>query len=83
MLIDTHAHVNFSAFKEDAEPTIKRALEQDVRMILVGTQIDTSKEAVAMAEKFLPAPFRKAKVELPVAKKNFVEGCRPLHTFGH
>ena len=53
MLIDTHAHVNFAAFKEDAEPTIKRALwTEDVQMVLVGTQIDTSREAVAMAEKF-------------------------------
>ncbi len=52
MLIDTHAHVNFAAFKEDAEPTIKRALDAGVNMVLVGSQIDTSKEAVEMANKF-------------------------------
>jgi TatD DNase family protein len=51
MLIDTHAHVNFSAFKDDAEEVLKRAKENGVVVINVGTQIDTSKSAVEMAEK--------------------------------
>ncbi|MBI2552582.1 TatD family hydrolase [Candidatus Uhrbacteria bacterium] len=49
MLIDYHAHVNFGAFKDDAEAVIKRALDSGVFMILVGTQIDTSRRAVEMA----------------------------------
>ena len=64
MFIDTHAHVNFSGFKEDAEEVIQRALDAGVSVVNVGTQIDTSREAVAMAEKFAeltpPSPlFRK------------------------
>ena len=50
MLIDYHAHVNFNAFKEDADEVIKRAQEAGVFMVLVGSQIDTSCRAVKMAE---------------------------------
>ncbi|KKU13643.1 MAG: Hydrolase, TatD family [Parcubacteria group bacterium GW2011_GWC2_45_7] len=52
MLIDYHAHVNFSAFKNDADDVIKRSLNGGVFMILVGSQINTSRRAVAMAEKY-------------------------------
>ena len=68
MLIDTHAHVNFAAFKEDAEPTIKRALADGVQVVLVGTQIDTSKEAVELAEKFNSGVYA-------------VAGLHPVHTY--
>lgn len=50
MLIDYHAHVNFGAFKNDAGEVIKRAINGGVFMILVGTQIDTSRRAAEMAE---------------------------------
>lgn len=52
MLIDYHAHVNFNAYKEDAPEVIKRALEGGVFMILVGSQIDTSRRAVEMASRY-------------------------------
>jgi TatD DNase family protein len=52
MLIDTHCHVHFNAFKEDASEVIKHALEKGVFMNLVGTQKDTSQNGVIMAEKF-------------------------------
>ena len=68
MFIDTHAHVNFSAFKEDAESTIQRALDQGVNMVLVGTQIDTSREAIAMAEKFESGVYAAI-------------GIHPVHTY--
>lgn len=55
MLIDTHAHVNFKAFAEDAEATIRRALDEGVWVVNVGTQLDTSKAAVALAETLSPA----------------------------
>ena len=48
---DAHTHVNFVAFKDDAEEVIARAQEQGVGMNIVGTQINTSRAAVAMAEK--------------------------------
>src|SRR3989338_926985 len=52
MLIDYHAHVNFNAYKDDADEVIKRALESGVFMVLVGSQIDTSRRAVEMAAKY-------------------------------
>ncbi len=50
--IDIHCHVNFSAFEADREEVIKRALENDTWMINVGTQADTSRKAVELAEKY-------------------------------
>lgn len=47
---DCHTHVNFVAFKDDADATIKRAQEVGVGMILVGTQYDTSADGVRVAE---------------------------------
>lgn len=52
MLIDTHAHVNFNAFKFDADEVIRRSLDNDVWMINVGSQYKTSKRAVEMAERY-------------------------------
>jgi TatD DNase family protein len=52
MLIDTHAHVNFSAFKDDAEEAAKRALDSDVWIVNVGSQFTTSERGVKMAEKY-------------------------------
>ena len=52
MLVDTHAHVNFNAYKNDAEEVIRRSLDNDVWMINVGSQYSTSKRAVEIAEKY-------------------------------
>ena len=52
MLIDTHAHVNFSAFKDDADEVIRRALAADTWMILVGSETKTSKRALEYANKY-------------------------------
>ncbi|MBI2626445.1 MAG: TatD family hydrolase [Candidatus Nealsonbacteria bacterium] len=52
MLIDTHAHVNFNAYKNDSEEVIRRALAENVWMINIGSQYSTSKRAVEMAEKY-------------------------------
>jgi Tat protein secretion system quality control protein TatD with DNase activity len=52
MLIDTHAHLNFSAFKDDADEVISRTLEEGVFMINVGSQYSTSVRAVKYAEKY-------------------------------
>ncbi|MBI2010664.1 MAG: TatD family hydrolase [Candidatus Colwellbacteria bacterium] len=51
-LIDVHTHVQFAAFNEDAKEVIDRALANDIWFINVGTQKDTSKAAVEMAEKY-------------------------------
>jgi TatD DNase family protein len=52
MLIDTHAHLNFNAFKNDADEVIKRTLEAGVFVVNVGSQYSTSLRAVKMAEKY-------------------------------
>ncbi|MFA6463603.1 MAG: TatD family hydrolase [Candidatus Paceibacterota bacterium] len=49
--VDNHAHLNLSAYNEDREETIKRAKDSGVLVINVGTQKDTSKKAVEIAEK--------------------------------
>src|SRR3989338_4463107 len=52
MLIDTHAHFNFSAYKDDIDEVIKRTLDNNIWVINVGSQSTTSKRAVEMAEKY-------------------------------
>ena len=52
MLIDTHCHVQFNAFKDDYDAVIKKCLAQGMSLNLVGTQKDTSRWAVEMAEKY-------------------------------
>jgi TatD DNase family protein len=49
---DAHTHVNFVAYNDDREAAIQRAKEADVVMNVVGTQIDTSRSAVALAETY-------------------------------
>jgi len=50
MLIDTHAHLNFAAFEKDVKKIIQRSVENDVWMINVGTQYNTSERAVEIAD---------------------------------
>jgi TatD DNase family protein len=52
MFIDTHAHVNFNAFKDDAEEVIRRSLDNDTWMILVGSESKTSNRALHLANKY-------------------------------
>lgn len=52
MLIDTHAHVNFRAYQDDAQEVLQRALNQGVWVVNVGSQVDTSRQSVAVAELF-------------------------------
>lgn len=52
MYIDTHSHVNFSAFNNDAFDVIQRSLESDTWMILVGSDYKTSKRALDLANKY-------------------------------
>jgi len=52
MLIDTHAHLNFNAYKNDIDDVVKRSLDNNVWMINVGSQFSTSKRAVELTEKY-------------------------------
>ncbi len=51
MLIDTHCHLNFKNFKEDADEVIKRTLKAGVRLVNVGSEFKTSRRAIDYAEK--------------------------------
>ncbi|HMB25944.1 MAG TPA: TatD family hydrolase [Patescibacteria group bacterium] len=51
-MFDTHAHVNFADFKNDADEVMQRAKEKKMTLINVGSQISTSRRAVEMAEKY-------------------------------
>jgi len=51
-LIDIHAHVNFSAFKEDGDAIMQRALDKNIWVINVGSQIDTSRRAIEIADRY-------------------------------
>lgn len=49
---DAHTHVQFAAYDADRTEAITRALEAGVGMNVVGTQIDTSRAAVAVAGQY-------------------------------
>lgn len=65
--IDIHSHLNFAAYDQDREEVIKRALDNNVWMINVGTQKDTSKSAVELAEKYEKGVYA-------------IVGIHPIHT---
>ena len=51
MLVDTHTHLNFKIFEKDWREVVDRAIETGVeKMIVVGTDIESSKRAVEMSE---------------------------------
>lgn len=52
MLIDTHSHLNFSDFEEDRNEVIKRCFENKVSMINIGTNFETSKKAIEIAQQY-------------------------------
>jgi TatD DNase family protein len=53
MLVDTHAHLDFSQFDGDRDRVIHRALEAGVTAIInVGTDLTTSEESVALALRY-------------------------------
>ncbi len=52
MIIDTHSHLQFNAFKEDADDIIKKTLAEGIEMVNVGTKYETSQKAVEFAEKY-------------------------------
>ncbi len=52
MLFDTHAHLNFEAFNDDWREVAKRALDAGISIINVGSNLETSKKAVEIAEEF-------------------------------
>jgi len=52
MLIDTHCHLDFPDFNPDRDSVIRRAVEAGVtRMIAIGTNLVTSRAALALADR--------------------------------
>jgi TatD DNase family protein len=51
-LFDTHAHVNFNAFREDGDEVLSRALAAGISVVNVGSQLSTSRRAVEYARKY-------------------------------
>jgi len=52
MLIDTHCHLNFKDFAEDYQKVVKRCQEKGMKVINVGSQIETSERAIEIAQEF-------------------------------
>jgi TatD DNase family protein len=50
--IDIHTHANLSAFKDDYDAVIHRALDAGVWMINVGTELSTSTRAVELLDQY-------------------------------
>ncbi len=67
MYIDTHTHCNLSAFADDADLVIDRALSAGVFLINVGTMHTTSERAVALAQKYAQGVYATV-------------GLHPVHT---
>ncbi len=49
-LIDTHAHINFKPYSDDWKDVVQRAHDSGVRLVNVGTNLETSRRAVEIAE---------------------------------
>lgn len=65
--IDIHSHVNLNAFSEDQDEVIRRAIDSDTWVINVGTQFDTSRKAVELADKYDEGVYA-------------IVGLHPIHT---
>lgn len=68
MLVDTHAHINLHAFKDDADEVLQRAFANDVTVINVGTEYPSSKQAVEMLAQYPERVYA-------------VVGLHPSHTY--
>jgi TatD DNase family protein len=49
-IFDSHCHLQFPQYYKDKDEMIKRALQESVFMICVGTDLETSKKAIELAE---------------------------------
>ena len=65
--IDIHSHLNFAAFDADRDAVAKRALDGGTAFITVGTQLDTSRTAVELAERYPEGAYA-------------IVGLHPIHT---
>jgi TatD DNase family protein len=52
MIVDTHAHITFSDFDKDRQEVIKDCLDKNIWMINVGTNYQSSQEAVILSQQY-------------------------------
>jgi TatD DNase family protein len=81
MLIDTHSHLDFSDFAADLDAVLARAEAAGVtRIVTIGTSIEGSRRAVALAEKY-PQVYAVVGVHpnsAVEAEDNFIDELRVL-----
>ncbi len=81
-MIDTHAHVNFNAYRDDSDDVIKRALKNGIWMINVGSQYSTSRRAVEFAKRYPEGVYAAVGVHPVHLKEQVVsEEFDPLEEF--
>ena len=51
-VIDTHCHVQFPQYDHDRAEVIRRALDAGIGMICVGTDLEMSRRAVELADRY-------------------------------
>ena len=83
MLTDTHAHLDFPEFRDDVASILTRAAEAGVtRVLTIGTGIESSRRAVALAEKW-PQVWAVAGVHpnhVPEEQPDFLPTLREIAT---
>lgn len=52
MLFDAHTHIHFPKFDEDRDEVVSRARSLGIKMLCVGTNVETSKQAVDIANEY-------------------------------
>lgn len=52
MLVDTHTHVQSEEFSHEQDELVSRTLKEDIWMVNIGTTLETSKQAIALAETY-------------------------------
>ena len=50
-IFDSHCHPQMAQYDKDREEVIKRALDESIFMICVGMDLETSKQAIELAQK--------------------------------
>lgn len=57
MLIDSHAHLQFSQYDEDRDKILDQCFTENVGMVLVGCEYDSSAKAIQVAETYRDRPI--------------------------
>jgi TatD DNase family protein len=66
-LIDAHTHTHFAAYRGETKEVISRALAEDIWLVNIGTQKDTSEGAIKVAEEYKEGVYASV-------------GLHPIHT---